>query len=66
MTAPGEGSKESEENWGIFAGIAIALYSTKWKANIGMTTFWLCTASVVGLAAKKGKKGRRKEWYWLK
>ena len=35
MTAPGEGSKESEEYRGIFAGIAVALYSIDfgWKES---------------------------------
>ena len=38
MTSPCECFKESEENWGIFACITVALYSTKRKANIGMAT----------------------------
>ena len=35
MTAPGEGSKESEEYRGIFAGIAVAFYSIDfgWKES---------------------------------
>ena len=52
MTSLGKCSKESEENWGIFACIAVALYSTKRKVNIGMTTL-VCTDSIPGFGAKK-------------